>query len=184
MISSNLLAGERIRLTAFEPRDLPELARWYQDAGFMRLFDAEAAYPKTEQQVAAYIVDQQKSKTAYVFAVRPLDHDDLIGYVELDGIVWAQGSGWISVGLGDPALRGQGYGTEAMRLLLEFAFGEVNLRRVQLTVFSYNAAAIRMYEKLGFQREGVFREFLQRDGQLYDLFLYGLLRREWEARHG
>jgi RimJ/RimL family protein N-acetyltransferase len=50
-----------------------------------------------------------------------------------------------------------------------------------LTVFSYNDWAIRLYEKLGFQREGVFREFLQRDGQVYDMLLYGLLRREWEA---
>jgi RimJ/RimL family protein N-acetyltransferase len=71
-----------------------------------------------------------------------------------------------------------------MRLLLHFAFGELNLRRVQLTVFSYNAAAIRLYEKLGFRREGAFREFVQRDGQLYDLYLYGLLRREWEASRG
>jgi RimJ/RimL family protein N-acetyltransferase len=71
-----------------------------------------------------------------------------------------------------------------MRLLLQFAFGELNLRRVQLTVFSYNTAAIRLYEKLCFQREGTFREFLQRDGQLYDMYLYGLLRREWEAQTG
>jgi RimJ/RimL family protein N-acetyltransferase len=181
---SNLLAGDHVRLTAFEPRDLPALARWYQDAAFMRLFDAEACEPKTEAELAGYLEKQHKSKTAFVFAIRLLERDDLIGYIELDGIVWAQGSGWVSVGFGDAIHRGQGHGTEAMRLLLQSAFGELNLRRVQLTVFSYNAAAIRLYEKLGFRREGAFREFVQRDSQLYDMYLYGLLRREWEASRG
>ena len=181
---SDPLAGTHVRLTAFEPRDLPILARWYQDAAFMRLFDAEACEPKTEAQLAGYVEEQHKSKTAFVFAVRLLERDDLIGYLELDGIVWAQGSGWVSIGFGNAIHRGQGHGTEAMRLLLQFAFGELNLRRVQLTVFSYNTAAIRLYEKLCFQREGTFREFLQRDGQLYDMYLYGLLRREWEAQTG
>ncbi len=49
---------------------------------------------------------------------------------------------------------------------------------MQLTVFSYKRARFHVYEKLGFRREGVFREFIRRDGQLHDLILYGLLRRE------
>jgi RimJ/RimL family protein N-acetyltransferase len=49
-------------------------------------------------------------------------------------------------------------------------------------VFSYNKRAIALYEKLGFQREGVYREFLQRDGKRFDMYLYGILRREWDAR--
>ena len=52
---------------------------------------------------------------------------------------------------------------------------------MQLTVFAYNERAIALYEKLGFVREGVYREFLARDGVRYDMYLYGLLRREWEA---
>jgi RimJ/RimL family protein N-acetyltransferase len=66
-----------------------------------------------------------------------------------------------------------------MRLALDFAFRELNLHRICLTVFSYNPAAIKLYESLGFTREGVYREHLQRDGQRHDMILYGLLRREW-----
>ncbi|MEL7657044.1 MAG: GNAT family protein, partial [Bacillota bacterium] len=73
---------------------------------------------------------------------------------------------------------------EALRLLLRYAFDELNLYRVQLTVFSYNPGAIRLYEKLGFVREGVFREAVHRDGARHDMILYGLLRREWEANRG
>jgi RimJ/RimL family protein N-acetyltransferase len=179
-ISVNLLQGERVQLTAFAPRDLPTFARWYQDTAFSRRFDASPAMPKTEKQVAEYIEEQQKSPTAYPFAIRLLNTDDMIGYGELDGILWTQGTGWTSIAIGDPAFRGQGYGAEALRLLLNFGFAELNLRRVQLTVFSYNTPAIRLYEKLGFQREGVFREFLHRDGQTFDMLLYGLLRREFK----
>ena len=181
MLTSHLLRGKKVRLTALEPRDLRILASWYESADFMRRWDAAPAMPKTEQQVADYVSDQQKSKSAFVFAIRPLDQDDMIGYIELDGIVWSQGAGWVSVGIGDPVQRGKGIGEEAMRLLLQFAFDELNLRRVQLTVFSYNDPAIRLYEKLGFQREGTFREFLQRDGQVFDMYLYGILRREWRG---
>ncbi len=68
---------------------------------------------------------------------------------------------------------------------MRFAFDEVNLRRLSLTVFAYNTRAIRLYEGMGFVREGTFREFLVRDGQPHDMLLYGLLEREWRAaRHG
>jgi RimJ/RimL family protein N-acetyltransferase len=178
-VVAKLFVGEKVRLTAFEPRDLAILTCWYQDAEFMRLFDAEAAHPKTERQVAEYVDGQQRSPTAFVFAIRPLNSDQMVGYTVLDGIIWSQGIGWVAIGIGDPALRGKGIGSDAMRLLLNFAFGELNLRRVQLTVFAYNVPAMRLYKKLGFQREGLFREFLMRDGQVYDLLLYALLRREW-----
>jgi RimJ/RimL family protein N-acetyltransferase len=83
------------------------------------------------------------------------------------------------MGFGDRQNWGKGYGTEAMRLALNFAFNELNLHRVQLSVFDYNERAIALYEKMGFVREGVYREYLQRDGKRYDMYLYGLLRREW-----
>jgi RimJ/RimL family protein N-acetyltransferase len=177
----HLLTGSRVRLMAFMPDDLPVLVRWYQDTEFLRLYDAEAAYPRTPKQLGEYIDEQQKSAKAFIFAIRLLDRDEMIGYAELDGINWAQRAGWISLAIGDSAQRGRGHGTEAMRLLLRFAFDELNLYRVQLTVFGYNDHAIQLYEKLGFQREGAFREFLHRTGQRHDMLLYGLLRREWEA---
>ena len=112
-----LLTGSRVRLMAFMPDDLPVLVRWYQDTEFLRLYDAEAAYPRTPKQLGEYIDEQQKSAKAFIFAIRLLDRDEMIGYAELDGINWAQRAGWISLAIGDSAQRGRGHGTEAMRLL-------------------------------------------------------------------
>lgn len=180
---ADILRGERVRLTALTNHDLPALAAWQRDSQYLRLLDAEPAHPRGETQLAAWLEEEQKSKTAFLFAVRRLEGDDVIGYLALDGILWPHRSAWLTIGIGDPAHRGQGYGTEALRLALRFAFHELNLRRVQLTVFSYNERAIAVYERLGFRREGTYREALERDGQLHDMYLYGLLRREWEEGH-
>lgn len=175
-----LLHGRRLRLTALTQEDLPTIARWQHNSAFLRFFDALPAYPRSEASLAQWLQGRQKEKNAFLFAVRPLDENTLIGYVELEGILWSHQVGWASIAIGDPSHWGQGYGTEAMQLLLAFAFDELNLHRVQLTVFSYNRRAIALYEKLGFRHEGTYREFMQRDGRRYDMLLYGLLRSEWD----
>jgi RimJ/RimL family protein N-acetyltransferase len=180
MILSKLLHGSRIRLTALTSDDLPTIARWYEDAEFMRLYDARPAQPKSKAELEQWMEDLQKDKNAVVFAIRPANSEGLIGTIELDGILWAHGVCGLSIAIGDRAHWGQGFGYEATRLALDFAFNELNLHRVTSTVFSYNARSIALFEKLGFQREGVYREFLQRDGKRHDMLLYGLLAREWQ----
>ena len=181
MILSKLLHGSRVRLTALTSDDLPAIARWYEDAEFLRLYDARPAVPRTEAELARHLEEMRKSENDFAFAVRPLDGDELIGTLELDGVLWPHGVGGIGIAIGERANWGQGYGTVAARLALAFAFDEINLHRVQATVFSYNARSIALFERLGFQREGVYREFLQRDGKRYDMLLYGILEWEWRA---
>ncbi|MBN1178380.1 MAG: GNAT family N-acetyltransferase [Anaerolineae bacterium] len=180
-LPKNLLVGEKVRLDGLRLDDLPAILRWQRDVVFMRLFDAQPAYPKTEQGLREWFEEQNKSNEAFLFGIRLIETDALIGYIELDGILWPHRVGWLSIGIGEPEYWGQGYGHEAMQLTLAYAFQELNLHRVQLTVFSYNPRAIAMYEKLGFRREGTFREFMERDGQRHDMHLYGLLRPEWQG---
>ena len=180
MILSKLLSGERVRLTALTLDDLPTIARWYEDAEFMRLYDARPAQPKSRTELEQWLAERHKAKDMVAFAVRPQGSDGLIGTVELDGILWVHGVCGFGIAIGDRAHWGQGYGYEAACLSLAFAFDELNLHRVTATVFSYNARSIALLEKLGFQREGVYREFLQRDGARHDMLLYGLLHWEWQ----
>ncbi len=178
---SSLLRGKLVRLTALQEADLAVLARWSEDSAYMRLLDAQPAMPQPASRIKEDIEEMQKSSHAYVFGVRPLESDDLVGIAEVSDILWPHGAAWLGLGMGNAAWRGRGAGTEAGRLALDFAFQELNLHRINATVFSYNTASLRMCEKLGFSREGVFREFLQRDGQWHDMILLGILRREWEA---
>lgn len=185
LLRPDLLRGERVRLTAVTPADLPTLTQWWANTDFLRLYDSVPAYPRTESQLAKRIEEGQKGDTTFLFGIRPLTGDDLIGLLELDGIAWSNGTAFVSIAIGDEENRGKGYGREAMQLVLDFAFRELNLHRVCLTVFSYNPAAINLYESLGFIREGAYREHLHRDGQRHDMILYGLLRHEWQEKvHG
>ena len=68
---------------------------------------------------------------------------------------------------------------EAVRLLLDFAFRDLNLHRVYLHVFDTNAAAIRIYEKVGFVREGVLRQAAHIDGRYVDVMVMSILREEY-----
>ena len=184
MLSSNFLQGQRVRLTALAQEDLKSVARWYQDAGFLRLMDAVPARPKTENELQAWMASAHKAKDGFLFAIRKVDADQLLGFVELDGILWNQQNGWLGIAIGERADWDQGMGQEAMELALRFIFDELNLHRISLSVFAYNERAIALYEKLGFRREGVQREALYRDGQRYDMIWYGLLCREWRSsRH-
>jgi RimJ/RimL family protein N-acetyltransferase len=179
MITSNLLRGEKVRLTAVHSYDLSTITGWWSDPDFLRLYNNAPAFPRNDDQLSRRFDLANTSPNDFLFAIRPLAEDTLIGLLEFDGVEWSNRTTFVSIGIGDPDHRRQGYGHDAMEVGLRFAFHELNLFRVCLTVFSYNAAAVALYERLGFTREGVYREHIERDGQRYDMYLYGLLRREW-----
>jgi RimJ/RimL family protein N-acetyltransferase len=180
MMDSNLLRGDLVRLTALDEQDVPVVTRWYEDVGYLRLQDTNFARPLGREGVAAEL-KQLGEGNNILLAIRTVNDDALIGTIGFYEIEWSNQTAWLGVGIGDRENWGKGYGGEAMRLLLRYAFCELNLYRLQLTVLDYNARAIALYEKLAFRREGVFRQFGQRDGKRYDMYLYGLLRPEWEA---
>ena len=77
--------------------------------------------------------------------------------------------------------QGQGYGTEAIQWVLEWAFNVAGLNRIGLRAFEWNYGARKLYEKLGFKQEGVTREHLYHGGRWWDDYQYGMLEREWRA---
>ena len=123
---------------------------------------------------------ETKNKEVY-FRLRTHEEDTLIGFVVIHSIEWNNRCGQLAIGIGLAEHRNKGYGTEALNLILRYAFHEMNLDRVGLDVISYNAKGIRAYEKAGFQLEGRAREAVYRDGRRYDRLMMGILKPEWEA---
>lgn len=183
MIAPNLLRGEKVRLTAVSSADMPAITRWWADSEFLRLYNTAPAAPRNEEQLSRRFDLGQTNSDAFLFAIRTLEADEIIGLLEFDGIDWSNRTTFVSIGIGEEHSRSRGYGRDAMAVGLRFAFHELNLYRVCLTVFSYNAVAIALYEHLGFTREGVYRAHVERDGQRYDMLLFGMLRHEWEGNH-
>ncbi|GLC31055.1 GNAT family N-acetyltransferase [Clostridium omnivorum] len=179
MISTNLLKGKKVKLTSINEKDIKSITKWYSDIDFLRFFDTAPALPKTEVQLGQWIKSVQDSYNSVAFAIRPIEEEEIVGYIELDKISWIHGVATVGIGIGTSEHRGKGFAKEALKLLMELAFNELNLHRLQLNVFNYNERAIMLYESLGFKREGTYREFIHRDGRRWDMYLYGILRDEW-----
>jgi len=181
ILGKELWVGPRVRLGVLYRGDIPKITSWYQDAGFLRLYDSVQAWPKSEEQVSRLFEEWQKGETNLTFAIRLKDNDELAGLVQLDGIEHNNGIAALSIALG-PEYWDQGLGTEAMKLVMRYAFVEMNLHRLHLTVFEYNLRAQAVYRKLGFRHEGTLRQFLARDGRRWDMYIMGILADEWRAQ--
>lgn len=88
----------------------------------------------------------------------------------------------MGIGIGDRQYWGRGYGRDAVRVLLDYAFRLRNLHKVWLSVNGTNERAIRSYRACGFVEEGRLRRHVWSDGSYIDLVYMGVLREEWEAR--
>jgi len=100
------------------------------------------------------------------------------GFHEIDHLNRA---GEVGIAIGDKGLWGKGYGTEAMRLLLDYGFRALNLHSVLIRVFPFNERAIRCYEKLGFRIIGRRRQAVIRDLKTHDIVLMDILAEEFYA---
>lgn len=176
-MSGDLWADEVVRLTALDPAEAEIVARWSRDTEYHRLSDNDCAYPQPAKKAREWL--ERDSDHRFNFLIRTRTDDRLIGGIGLWIESWAHGEAWVGIGIGERDYWGNGYGTEAMRLILRFAFDELNLQRVSLGVYAYNPRAIRSYEKAGFRREGVVRGDCHRDGQHWDSVFMGILREEW-----
>jgi RimJ/RimL family protein N-acetyltransferase len=104
--------------------------------------------------------------------------DEPIGLISFWDRPIPQDAAEISIWVGQ-GYRDEGKGTEALRLALRYAFGELKLHKVYLRVLAYNARAIRAYQKVGFRPEGTLREEMRIDGRWHDLIYMGVLTHEF-----
>ncbi|WP_025685326.1 GNAT family N-acetyltransferase [Paenibacillus maysiensis] len=172
----NLFYGDRIKLAAVREEDAETMFKWGEDAEYLRNVDTDLALPYTLKQMKS---EGSPSSNEVYFRLRTLADDVLIGFVAIHGIEWNNRIGQLAVGIGNADYRGKGYGAEAVRLILRYAFYELNLNRVGLDVIEYNEQAIRTYEQAGFQYEGRVRSAVLRDGNSYDRIMMGILYSEW-----
>lgn len=176
-----ILSGKLVRLAAQDPaKDAQIVADWEKDTVYTRLLAVEPVTPPNPK-ARRERMEHSRNEKFFPFAVRTLADDKLIGFVILMHVNHVHGDAFVGIGMGDPEYRGRGYGTDAMNLILRFAFQELNLHRVSLDTLGNNARAIRSYEKCGFVCEGLVRGAEHR-GERDDIVAMGALRAEWLAK--
>jgi RimJ/RimL family protein N-acetyltransferase len=184
MMNKDLFQGKLVRLVSQEVQPMAEaISKWSCDSEYWRLLDSGSVRPFSVKTSKEWIEkDQEKERPdQFLFAIRALEDERLIGEIGLDGVQWTHGDAFVGIGLGERDYWGKGYGTDAMRVILRYAFTELNLHRVSLNVFQYNPRAIKSYEKVGFKHEGRMRGVLNRNGKRWDIVFMGILREEWDG---
>jgi RimJ/RimL family protein N-acetyltransferase len=181
-LTGDMLRGRNIHLAAQDmDRASKPYFEWSQDAEYQRLVEGDPPVPLSfkgtrESNAQGWPEDDPHN---IMFLACTNEDNRIIGFANLDYISWEHGDSYMGIGIGDKMYWGKGYGTEIMNLLLRYAFTELNLHRISLTVFEYNERAVRMYEKCGFKIEGRNRDYHFRDGRRWDLICMGILREEW-----
>ena len=183
-IQTQLFEGQDIRFGPIDhDKDAEIESRWTHDSDFMRMMEIAPARPMSaaivKKQYEKLEKQMDESKNLYYFTIRAREDDHLIGKAAVQWIDWANGNGFLRVGIGAAEDRRKGYGTQAMGMLLRFAFAELNLFRVSAIVPEYNIGAITLLKKFGFLQEVCRRKSLERDGRRWDLYVFGLLKDEW-----
>jgi diamine N-acetyltransferase len=171
-----MIRGSKTCLRALERDDLPHFVRWINDPDTRRFMMMR--YPLSMTEEENWWEGFVTRHGDHIFAI---DADDgtYIGNVGLHDIEGENRRALLGIIIGEKAYWGQGYGTDAIRTMLGWAFGYLNLNRVYLTVYEYNERAIRCYLKSGFRHEGCMRQARYIDGQYYDELMMGILRDEF-----
>lgn len=174
-----MLEGKRIRLWALERYDLLKNFTWGNDRELINLTGMQP-YPKSSWEVERWYETVVNSLASRIFAIKTKE-GEYIGNIELSSIDPRSARAEMGLILGERQFWNQGYGEEAIRLVLEFAFGEMRLHRVYARILDYNAMAQRCFEKCGFAREGVERESHFSKGRYWDVIQMSILDHEFVA---
>ena len=184
-IQTQLFEGRDIRFGPIDHEKDPEIeSKWTHNSEFMRMMEVNPARPMSAAMIKKQYEKLEKQidedKNFYYFAIRAKEDDRLIGKAMIQWIEWTNGNGWIQLGIGSAEDRRKGYGSQALSMLLRFAFAELNLFRVSARVPEYNDPAIALFRKFGFAEEVRRRQAINRDGRRWDLLVFGLLNSEWQ----
>jgi RimJ/RimL family protein N-acetyltransferase len=171
------LQGKTILLRPIVKEDTPFMLESTQDEEGNRLTGTQQTF--TKEQIEAWCESLATKEGRVDCAIVSKETGEYLGEVVLNQIDELNRSANFRIALRGDKYYGKGIGTEAARLMLEYGFNVLELHRIDLEVFAFNPRAIRVYEKLGFVREGVRREVLFMDGQYHDAIVMGLLRHEF-----
>jgi RimJ/RimL family protein N-acetyltransferase len=172
------------RLVALGPqcrKHLPLYWRWINDFGTTRTLGVPMQ-PMTLEQEIAWYEQTGTGESRYAFTIYERASWRAIGNCELVNVNMQHRRAEVGIMFGEPAMRGRGYGTEAVQLLLDYAFTVLGLHSVMLRVYAYNHAARRCYEKAGFRETGRRRESRWFNGQFWDEISMDILDTEFESR--
>ena len=171
-----------IKISRLKEEDLGTLVSWAEDEKTMLqwcgpVFD----YPLTIEQLKEYYSETERHEPKRIIYKAVDGNGKTAGMCELGAIDRRNGIASLCRIFVDKNFRGQGIAEMMIRKMINFAFGELNIMRIELNVYTYNTPAFKCYEKLGFVREGMKRKVTKYNNEYWDGYFYALLKEDWKA---
>ncbi len=178
-----MLYGKNLRLRAIEREDIPRFLRWFNDPEVRRFVLMHEPLSRAKEE--RWFEEQLSRGNDLILAIEVLVENEWvpIGNIGLHRIDLKNRTAILGIVIGEKDFWGRGYGREAIRVLLRYAFFELGLNRVELETFEFNTRALRCYAAAGFKKVGVRRRALFRDGKFHDVILMDLLAEEFDDSH-
>ena len=176
------IIGDKIYLRPLDMEDIEPCVSWLNDEEVRQYLSRLTPLNKTREK--EFIEKLYKDTGEAILGIALKENDQLIGNLALSSISMPFRHASLGIVIGEKSCWSKGYGSEALNLMLGYGFDQLNLHRIFLTVLSFNGRAISAYEKVGFKREGVFRDHIFRNGKYHDVYYMGILEDEWRKRNG
>lgn len=174
------LEGEKCYLSPISEDDAENWTRWLNDSE-VALALGDEVFQVVGKQKTEEMVKENLSNMNTMFTIVDIETDKAIGRVILFDLNQIFQSSMFGIFIGEKDYWSNGYGTEAIKLLLDYAFNLLNLHTMSLGVFEYNKRAIECYKKVGFKEIGRRREARPVGDKLYDVVLMDILATEYKS---
>lgn len=174
------IEGERIYLSPINLEDAEVYTKWMNDPSITNNTHASARLMNVEAEkewIQSSLCNQD-----YQFAIVLKENDTLLGNCGIMNLNSIDQVATVGIFIGEEEYRSNGYGAEALRLLLSYGFDVLHLHNMDLKVFSFNTRAIRCYEKVGFREYGRRHESYYLNGSYHDQIMMEILEKDWRDK--
>jgi len=171
-----IIQGEKVKLRPLTQEDLEQVVSWSQDPTVLKYMDGD--YPTNMAEATQWLQQSNADRHSKRWGIFT-NNNQLIGDVELDRITWRSREAELRICIGEKSFWNQGYGTDSVQTIVQYAFEEMKLHRIYLRVFADNVRAIRCYTKAHFQKEGRV-ERLDQKGNRRKIYLMSIELKQYE----
>jgi len=176
------MIGRRVMLREYRQDDFTAIRKWVNDRETTQYLSGIFWFPQTETDTNDFLARVMRgSPNGAFFVIADIKDQQYIGQLDIFEINWKLRMGTVGMVIGTDEHRGKGYGTEALKLLVEYAFRVLGLERLQLDVYAENIGAVRCYEKAGFVHEGTRRHAAMVDGRYSDVHMMAVIKEDFES---
>ncbi len=178
-----MIEGKQINLRPIEEEDATVFHRWFNDPEVTRFLGGNA-FPALSMAQERHFIERLRDDNGRRGFMITLKDGTPIGSCTLRTFDWTARSCEVGIAIGEKQYWGKGYGGEALQILQEMAFNNLNLHKLWLTCAAYNQRGLRAYRRIGFREDGRLRDDRFLDGRYHDTIVMSILEHEWYAASG